>query len=770
MNIYIDGTTAEFRSNYRFRGAGMVSGNNSSRLLMDYKYLCPDSYYQILERVFGSDGVGVTHLKIEMGSDINSSSGTEPCIMRRPDEAPDVTRGAAFMLCADAKKINPGLTLDMLWWGEPKWIGDAPDVYDARYRWYKANLDEAYFTYGIRFDYVSVVQNERAHDINWIKYFVRRLRSEKDAPYDYSKIGIVAGEEVCTWGLAENILCDSELHDMIDVIGSHYTSSSSDTAKELADRYGKELWVSEGSPPMKYKNTYKSDGSFLSGLGGGLDIADRIIAMFPMGDMTMYEYQPVVSAYYDGVCYGFKQIITANTPWNGGFDLDIGYYISLHFSLFIKKGWVFIRSGCSSDCVPGGDGHCLTDGKYTYMTCASPDGKDHSIVITNSTDEAITYSVSLANIPHAHSVLHCFLTTGADNRGHFLERKEDIIPVPSCKGCSFSVSVPPQSLMTISTLLPVIRRDRCERDDILALPYEDRFDEPEEFLSRRGHAPLYTTDQGGAFEIEDGRLVQQITSDMKPADWGYTPDPTTNLGDDRWYNYTVSADVKLSDPDSGYIGIGLRYSLACAGAHGYRLLLFPDKWQLAENDRILAEGSHDADMSVYNRLSLSAYYGEVTASLGETVLVRYTSDTFTAAGRAALYSSYHRNSFAALRIEPLEDSYIRRYDDTDDIIVYSGDWEHKSMEGFANFRRTLSVGRKGAKAVITYTGKSYAVFGRSGSAKLCVSADGVRSVRQTSETAERGVSLTDKLPFGHHTVTIEVLEGEYTIDGIETVE
>ena len=55
-----------------------------------------------------------------MGSDINSSSGTESCIMRYPDEIPDPRRGAGFMLCRDAKQINPELTLDMLWWGEPR--------------------------------------------------------------------------------------------------------------------------------------------------------------------------------------------------------------------------------------------------------------------------------------------------------------------------------------------------------------------------------------------------------------------------------------------------------------------------------------------------------------------------------------------------------------------------------------------------------------------------------------------------------------------------
>ena len=43
-NIIIDGTTANLKENMRYRGAGMVSGNNSSRLLLDYKAEDPEAY------------------------------------------------------------------------------------------------------------------------------------------------------------------------------------------------------------------------------------------------------------------------------------------------------------------------------------------------------------------------------------------------------------------------------------------------------------------------------------------------------------------------------------------------------------------------------------------------------------------------------------------------------------------------------------------------------------------------------------------------------
>ena len=144
VDIIIDGSKAITQQNKTYKGNAMVSANNSSRLLLDYKAENEAAYWEILEHLFGESGVGITHLKIEMGSDVNSSSGTEPSVMRYEDEVCDVTRGAGFQLAADAKKINPDLTLDMLYWSEPLWITNSADVYAARYKWYKAILDKAY--------------------------------------------------------------------------------------------------------------------------------------------------------------------------------------------------------------------------------------------------------------------------------------------------------------------------------------------------------------------------------------------------------------------------------------------------------------------------------------------------------------------------------------------------------------------------------------------------------------------------------------------------
>ena len=83
MAVSVDGATTNTNPAATYRGLGMVTGNNSSRLLIDYKQDNPEQYWEILNYLFKKDhGAGLTHIKMEFGTDVNSSSGTEPSTMR----------------------------------------------------------------------------------------------------------------------------------------------------------------------------------------------------------------------------------------------------------------------------------------------------------------------------------------------------------------------------------------------------------------------------------------------------------------------------------------------------------------------------------------------------------------------------------------------------------------------------------------------------------------------------------------------------------------
>lgn len=787
VKIKIDGSKAETRKNFLYRGHGMISCNGSSRLLLDYKAKAPESYQQILEYIYGKNGLKFTHFKVEMGSDVNTSSGTEPAVMRYDGEKADVTRGAGFQIAADIKKINPDVTLDMLWWSEPKWVTNAEDVNAARYKWYKETLDAAYETYGLEFDYVSANRNERGVDTEWIIYLSKALKSEQDCPYDYSKIKIVAADECGTWSISREMTNNDELCDAVDVIGSHYTSYADTFTKLLAEKKGKEIWFSEGSPPMSYaQSVYRFDegNSGLTGINGVLDVANRMITMVSGGYMTLYEYQPAVAAYYDGVTYCQKQLITANTPWNGCYELDSGYFMDLHFSQFMDKGWSFIFDACNADGKAGGDGHAIVDTTYTYMTACSREG-DHSTVITNTTAEPVTYSFEVTNLAKSDSDVFVWETRGPESgqeyNANYFKRVDTISP----EGGKFTVTVKPYSIVTVSTVdVPEIEYKTPSKSDntVMPLPYADDFDYADDFLSARGGAPLYTTDEGGAFEVaeKDGKkvLMQKITYDIKADEWGFTPEPVTNFGDDRWYNYSVSADV-LIDGEKSYAGVGLRYILADSGMSGYGVTLYNDgSWLFITGKKAVKGGIvEDFDSAEWHNVKLSALYDDVEVYIdGKRVLVYKSENGGYSAGRAALYSSYNNCCFHNINIEATDDiqPYVNKLDNFDIAFTYSPDgWEHNTMDSFKNYRRTVSKGIEGAFAEVKFSGTGLLLTGvQSKDCVISVEIDGdvteenhavpVTSNRQ-SIYAARG------LEDGRHTLKFTVKSGECTIDAAQVL-
>jgi len=794
MIINIDFEKAVKLENALWRGIGMVSGNNSSRLLLDYKALNPEKYNELLNLMFGAEGLAVQHLKIEMGSDINSSSGTEPCTMRYADEKADVTRGVGFILCADAKKINPDITLDMLWWSEPLWIEKAENVYEARYSWYKENLVEAYKTFGLEFDFVSATQNERGWDAQWIKFFSNRLKTDRDTPYDFSKIKIVAGEEVCTWNQAKMMLDDSDLLKAVDVIGSHYTSWSDKNVEEL-QKLRKEIWFSEGSSTMGYsENLYKYDGngSGLSGLNNVLDVANRIITMYPGGKMTLCEFQPIVSAYYDGVCYCHKQFITANTPWNGSYKLDPGFFMMLHFSQFIGRGWSVIEDASFADGKPAGDGHSIGEAVYSYLTCCNPSTGDWSTVITNTTSESISYDFELKQ--KNEKSIYLYETCGSQ-LSRTLQK--------SCKkieGNKFLVSIKANSIITISTLdkepVSEIRRlteNFAEEDTpVMKLPYKDDFSYSKmdaDFLSQRGQAPLFTTDEGGAFEVNKinrkNFLVQQIKKDERAKEWGWTPEPVTNLGDDRWFNYSAEITVGF-DPESydenNYAGIGVRYNLPCNGQNGLWIKLNQNgEWNLFRNNKSAAGGKiENFNKEENHHLYISAENNLITVCIDNKELLKTTTEalgvSMQGGGRVAIFSDYYKNQFSDLEIKPLGNTtYVVRIDNLDDNFEYEQSetsfWKHGLMESFKCYKRTVSHGKAGAKVRFGFRGTGLNLCG------YCEEESAI-SVKIDGEPTEANLLIKDighrevlyhqnGLSEGNHSAEITVLKGQINIDSGE---
>jgi hypothetical protein len=216
----IDGDAINANPADAFKGFGAVSCNNTSRLLLDYKEEHPNRYWELMNTLFNPDtGMGLTEVKVELGSDANTSSGTEPASMRAADAQANVLAGAGWHFAADARSINPDIEVSLLRWADPRWVEDAAEDglaagIEARYTWYKRTIDAVYDTFGMKIDWIGIGKNEdydRSDVLPFLDYLQRRLaedsRPENEPRYDYaSTIRLVGADEVKGRGFANDLV------------------------------------------------------------------------------------------------------------------------------------------------------------------------------------------------------------------------------------------------------------------------------------------------------------------------------------------------------------------------------------------------------------------------------------------------------------------------------------------------------------------------------------------------------------------------------------
>lgn len=335
VDVVVDGNDirADNVNGLTYKGLGVLSCNSTSNLLMDYKAEHPQRYWQLIRVLFGGENPLVNHVKVEMGSDTNTSTGADPATMRTADELADAARSPGFQLAADAKTVNPKLKVSILRWEMPQWVQQEWNKgtgTDEMYRWYKETILDVYEKYGYMVDYVDPDKNEtRSPDISFIKWYKNAVVSDTDfanrrygIPADergavtkaYHRIKIVASDENNTLNMGPAMLSDADLFGIVDAAGYHYTTD--DRREGVADsstylpytklatgdnKYGqdKEVWYSEGTASFGYTdyrvNNNEGPNGASTGIGGvqsALDVANRLVKSYANSKRTHYVFQP----------------------------------------------------------------------------------------------------------------------------------------------------------------------------------------------------------------------------------------------------------------------------------------------------------------------------------------------------------------------------------------------------------------------------------------------------------------------------------------------
>ncbi|WP_402840531.1 fibronectin type III domain-containing protein [Microbacterium sp. GXS0129] len=306
---------------------------------------------------------------------------------------------------------------------------------------------------------------------------------------------------------------------------------------------------------------------------------------------------------------------------------------------------------------------------------------------------------------------------------------------------------------------------------------------------RAGVVPRYTNDTNGAFEsvatddASHGRVLrQQVGPGMAGGAWN-GGDPKTTIGDARWANYTVSADVLFESTASAYATIGAREQGGTANGQNVsaaELRVDPaGAWSLLRFGTSVASGTlttvpeaaFRTGAGVWNTISVRVAGAVYTASVNGVEIASYTDAAPQATGRIQLGSGFTFVQFDNLKVTTvpgytpwytamIDGMHQTSWADTSvPVLQFDANWSHVNGQGMYEWQRTASKSTaKGASMTYAFTGTGLDIIGtNSGAPTLDVIVDGVDVVAGAptwSAGSERTAYQLRGLRDGQHTVTI----------------
>lgn len=365
-----------------FEGWGVLSAGATSVFLRDY----PEPYRSdILDYLFKpKHGLNIQHLKVEIGSGVDSTCGAEPSHVVTPAELKNpVPRGYEFWLAAEARKRNPDIILGALPWGTPYWTKDYTTKEAAD--WVVAFLDVAKKHYGLDFQFVGGSRNEllamkREEAFGAPFEFVKKhLRPALDEA-GYGDVQIQMADHYnqrhggrFKWEATRRIMADPELSRIVPVIGYHYPVGYRTSYSDLRPmpegflETGKSHWASEDYSVRG--GSFKSAHNYMG----------KIIREYDELRMTKSIAWAPFTSMPNGFLWHNVGFLDASDCWSGHYRIWPGMWAMAQLTQFADPGWQYMDSAISS-CGNRRDG-CM------YMAMMAPNKKDWSLVAVTGNKE-----------------------------------------------------------------------------------------------------------------------------------------------------------------------------------------------------------------------------------------------------------------------------------------------------------------------------------------------------------------------------------------------
>ena len=499
-----------------YEGIGAVSGNATSRLIIDY----PEPYRSdIMDYLFKPDfGACLQHLKVEIGGGYNTI-GCEPGFARTRTEMsrPNFNRGYEYWLMKQAHDRNPDIYLDALWWTFPTWVkGFSQDAANYLVKF----IQGAKSQWGLNINYIAGCRNEKLWDDtkstnrDWVVNMLRPTLNNNGL--SNVKIVIADGYYGTNWSECNQIVKDTALANATYAACSHYPQG---IVTPNALKTGKPLWASE-------------DFGVPGDWQWGFDFATEINRNYVNGKITKTEAFCLLDSFYDNFVAGGTGIMRANRPLSGYYEVSPVVWCIAHTTQFAKPGWKYLNSGCGN--LPGG-------GNNYYVTLKNSGNSDYSVIIVNSNDnEKVTFNLAGGL---STGMIHVWISNSSKQFVH----SQDISPANG----SFSIKVVPGTIYSLTTTTGQqkgIATNAIPADIAFPTHYTDNFDN---YVV--GATPKYFLDMNGTFEVthisgESNSLRQVIPHGQIGEPWRKVEfAPFTLIGDETWTDYTVSANCLIED-------------------------------------------------------------------------------------------------------------------------------------------------------------------------------------------------------------------------------
>jgi len=602
-----------------FQGVGAVSAGASTRLLYDYEEPYRDDILDFLFKPgFGAD---FQHLKVEIGGGENSTCGSEPShAITREELAHPKARGYEFWLMSEARRRNPRVILDCLPWSYPGWLRGrfSQDASD----WFVAFLEVARKEYGMNVDWVAAAQNENGTDRDWI---VRSVRPTLDRR-GFRSVKIQAPDcDKGYWQVFDEFEKDAAYRNVVEAVGYHYVNgrepwlidqvSHRDTTPK-AKASGKQLWASE---------EWSMSGGQWDGTGA-LFLARLINKLYIRDRISKTEIWCPIASIYQGLPWSDTGAMQADAPWSGHYTVWPAIWAVAHTTQFARPGWQYLDGGCGQI--------DPKTWKGTYVTLKDAATGDWSMIVCTGdpAELRITVGEGLKTGP-----VHVWKSDASRQ----FSRQGDVVPADG----AFTVTLNGDSIYSLTTTTGQRKGEVAHAVPAarpFPLPYREDFES-----YAPGQTPRYFSDQKGTFEVWEepghGKCLKQIVP-QQGIMWQYMQGivkPYTIIGDQKWTDYCLSADVRVAGGD---VELGGRFG--DQNRLSYRWVLPKDgSWKLKYQERILAAG-------VVEKFDASAWHSMKLVLRGTTICgyidgkrLADVKDSSRSHGMPYLASTYDGNLF-----------------------------------------------------------------------------------------------------------------------------